>query len=153
MKTKMKLVPFVLLMIFASCSDDGKPNDLETVSKQYFINDLGKSATSGIPITITATFNKDTEEILSTQLNPEGYEALGITREQFQNALDQQDFNFAKSGDDPNEGLSPHAMCIETCIDKYTDSEGNKKRGRGACKANCWVDTGIRIIEALVPAL
>jgi hypothetical protein len=150
----MKLVLFVLLMIFASCSDDGEPNDSETVSKQYFINDLGKSATSGIPITITATFNKDTEEILSTQLNPEGYEALGITREQFQNALDQQYLNFAKSGDDdPNEGLQPHTMCIETRKDKYTDGEGNKLRGRGACKANCWVDTGIRIIKALVPAL
>lgn len=42
-----------------------------------------------------------------------------------------------------------HAGCIEWCKGKYTDEEGNKKRGRGACKANCWVSTAVRVLEAV----
>ncbi|MFD2696584.1 hypothetical protein ACFSQ0_01115 [Mesonia sediminis] len=53
--------------------------------------------------------------------------------------------------ENPNEDLSPHAKCIEDCKDKYTDEYGNKINGRGTCKANCWVDTAIRVLDAGVP--
>lgn len=41
-----------------------------------------------------------------------------------------------------------HSSCIEDCKDKYTDDNGNKIKGRGACKANCWIDTAVAVLEA-----
>lgn len=46
-----------------------------------------------------------------------------------------------------------HSECIENCNDKYTDKEGNKKKGRGACKFNCWVETVKEIIDDLAEIL
>lgn len=62
--------------------------------------------------------------------------------------LSQEDFN-SKLGDATEGEGYGHAGCIAGCNDKYTDENGNKIRGRGACKANCWVETAVRILEAV----
>src|SRR5690625_6807756 len=42
------------------------------------------------------------------------------------------------NSDDPGDD-SPHTKCIQYCIDKYSDEDGNKTKGRGRCKGNSWV--------------
>lgn len=38
-----------------------------------------------------------------------------------------------------------------TELNNNKDENGDKIKGRGAFKANCWVDTAVRILEALSP--
>ncbi|MFK8297105.1 hypothetical protein ACI76O_01785 [Capnocytophaga cynodegmi] len=40
-----------------------------------------------------------------------------------------------------------HAECIDKCNDKHKDENGNKTKGRGACKFNCWVQTVKEVIS------
>jgi hypothetical protein len=41
-----------------------------------------------------------------------------------------------------------HSDCISGCNSSFTDDNGDKISGRGACKGNCWVDTAVRVLEA-----
>ena len=71
------------------------------------------------------------------------FKTSNISVREFQNNLDYQI-------------MGGHSECIEGCKDKYTDENGDKISGRGACKANCWVDTIKDVIKSLakiVPAL
>lgn len=43
-----------------------------------------------------------------------------------------------------------HADCITQCYSDFTNPDGSKKKGRGSCKAGCWVDSVVRIIETIV---
>lgn len=39
--------------------------------------------------------------------------------------------------------------CISGCNSSFTDNNGDKISGRGACKGNCWVDTAVSVLEAV----
>ncbi len=41
------------------------------------------------------------------------------------------------------------SSCIASCQEKFTDSEGNKIKGRGACKAECWAKTAAAVGAAV----
>jgi len=56
------------------------------------------------------------------------------------------------NSDDPGAD-SPHTKCIQYCNDKYSDEDGNKKKGRGRCKGNCWIDTIVRVIIGIGPKI
>lgn len=61
---------------------------------------------------------------------------------------------YVENKSDPSEPeLSEHASCIEWCNQNYTDSNGEKIKGRGKCKGNCWVDTTIRAIGELTSVI
>ena len=161
---KFKFIPFLFLVFsltYISCSDD------ETVSDDYK-NDVLLKSVENEDITevwefsivvdgekingeILLDWNHEKEVANSVIVSSNILDAIGISQSEFDSQL-QTEVN-SDDDDDPNDGLSPHAQCIETCKDKYTDENGNKIRGRGACKANCWVDTAIRLVEAIVPAL
>ncbi len=68
-------------------------------------------------------------------------DALNITQNIFNEDLATETNN--------DKELSPHAACIQWCKKNYTDENGDKIRGRGACKFDCWVDTTIRVIDAI----
>lgn len=55
-----------------------------------------------------------------------------------------------KDGDDGSK-FTDHAGCIEACKDKYI-VDGEKQKGLGSCKANCWVDTGVKVVAAIAKA-
>jgi hypothetical protein len=43
--------------------------------------------------------------------------------------------------------------CIADCQRAFTDENGDKIKGRGACKAHCWVDTVVRTLNAIASIL
>lgn len=96
--------------------------------------------------TITTYWNVELEMPNEVVLSQNLLNALQITQKEF----DQKYSDVTAS--DPKIDLSPHThtKCIHSCNEIFTDADGNKKKGRGACKANCWVDTVIRLIEAIV---
>lgn len=165
MKKYIKFLPFLLLglsLVLNSCSNE------ELVSEEMSVDEFEsfqKSSEEDIPETfivfvnigeeqiegtVTLDWNEEKEESKSVLVSQNILDALGINQQDFDQKYQTATYS---NEDDPNEGLSPHALCIETCNDKYTDENGKKIRGRGRCKGNCWVDTAIRIIEAIVPSL
>lgn len=100
-----------------------------------------------IPVIFQIGITEDDNDLHLFDVSENILELKGITRAEFEAEL----INVTNGGDDdeddPNDGLSPHAKCIETCKDKYLNPDGSKKSGLGGCKANCWVDTGIRILS------
>ncbi|SHJ17664.1 hypothetical protein SAMN04488096_109147 [Mesonia phycicola] len=102
-----------------------------------------------IPVIFQIGITEDDNDLHLFDVSENILELKGITRAEFEAEL----INVTNGGDedDPNDGLSPHSKCIEACKDKYTDEDGNKIKGRGSCKANCWVDTAIRLMDAGVP--
>ncbi|WLD23160.1 hypothetical protein NU10_10635 [Flavobacterium dauae] len=58
------------------------------------------------------------------------------------------------NGEPKDDGakFTDHAGCIEACKDKYI-VDGEKQKGLGACKGNCWVDTSVKVIVAIAQGL
>ena len=64
-------------------------------------------------------------------------------------------YDFWTSHPDPEsqDKKNQHASCIADCHDTFTDDDGNKIKGRGGCKAHCWVDSAARLVSAVVTIL
>ncbi|GET45473.1 hypothetical protein [Capnocytophaga felis] len=80
---------------------------------------------------------------LDSQLSFENFIENKVAEQQMAQALAARNANFPEVY---MEATGGHSDCIEKCNDKYTDEDGNKIEGRGKCKFNCWVDTGIKIL-------
>lgn len=94
----------------------------------------------------TTEYNSTTENLIKVSIEESYFGNTGL------NASDIER-QYETFGDpNPNDGITPHARCLESCKDKYTDTDGNKKKGRGRCKANCWVDTGVKILTLSLAA-
>ncbi|WP_127845536.1 hypothetical protein [Psychroflexus aestuariivivens] len=88
----------------------------------------------------TTEYNTTTEMLIKVSIGENYFVKTGLN-------ISDIESQYETYGDpNPNDGMTPHARCIESCKDKYTDANGNKIRGRGGCKANCWVDTGVKIL-------
>jgi hypothetical protein len=100
------------------------------------------------------TYDNNLDQIVDYDFSDNLFSDYNINEQALRNLIDAEVNGVIIKNSDPgdNDGeLSPHAACIEWCNDHYTDSDGNKIPGRGACKANCWVDTFVRLVDALVP--
>ncbi len=42
------------------------------------------------------------------------------------------------------------SSCIASCQKEFTDKDGNKIKGRGVCKANCWLETAAKVAAVFV---
>ncbi|MBW2963024.1 hypothetical protein [Mesonia aestuariivivens] len=101
-----------------------------------------KATNQEIPISFRIGLSEGSDNLQFFDISDNILKLKGITKAELEAEL----INVANGGDDdddddPNDGLLPHAKCIETCKDKHKKGEG-----RGSCKANCWVDTGIKIL-------
>ena len=100
-------------------------------------------------ITITVSYDTLSELVTWVSLNSEAYTTINMTPQEFFDEV----VNSAVS-----EG-SPHSACINNCRDLFldedgnriSDEDGNEKKGYGSCKANCWVDTAVRVLDAIIP--
>ena len=100
-------------------------------------------------ITITISYDTLSELVTWVSLNSEAYNTINMTPQEFFDEIE----NSAEA-----EG-SPHSECMNDCRDIYLDedgeriltADGNKKKGYGSCKANCWVDTAVRVLDAIIP--
>lgn len=89
---------------------------------------------------------------LDSQLSFENFVENKVAEQQMAKALTARNANFSETYAEA-DGDHNHSKCIENCNDKYTDKDGNKLKGRGACKFNCWVETVKEIIDDLAKIL
>ena len=114
------------------------------IERPYYIESLDEE----ISILFTIGISEEDDDLHFFEVSENILNITGLSK----NELELEVIESTHSDpENPNEDLSPHAKCIEGCKDKYTDENGNKKNGRGSCKANCWVDTAIRVLDAGVP--
>ena len=98
---------------------------------------------------IHITYDDLNDNLVQISISDNYIRETGVTKEEIESTFITE----LNNNKDENGGpkLSEHAACIQWCVKEYTDENGNKIKGRGACKANCWVDTAVRILEALSP--
>ena len=166
----------LLALILCNCNkesvaENNEGNNVETVSSEHkatpnITTQVIKSAvevpsatkqgeTESILVTFTIKVNEDTGEIVSKEVSENLLERLHLkTQEEFQDFIAQEILKKEKARQTARRGEGEtHSKCIEGCNEKHTDENGNKKKGRGACRANCWVDTVVEIIHELADAL
>jgi hypothetical protein len=74
------------------------------------------------------------------------------------NILDQtildEDFFLAFS-EDLNGGINTRiqSSCVASCHSTFTDGDGNKIKGRGGCKAQCWAGAVATVAAAVIIAI
>ncbi len=155
---------FILAALFtlfaSSCSNDGSNNEqtsqesfnLKSLNEETFVQSITITTTDGRVIngSMTGKVNGDTGELLSFVFSQNILDAkIGINPDTFVDEM----VSYGEGSD------SPHSICIQKCKDKHIDPATGKKYtdgrgvGYGGCRFSCWVDTAVRIIEALSPVL
>ncbi len=163
----------LLALILCNCNkesvaENNEGNNVETVSSEHkatpnITTQVIKSAvevpsatkqgeTESILVTFTIKVNEDTGEIVSKEVSENLLERLHLkTQEEFQDFIAQEVLKKEKARQTARdgEGEETHAECITNCYKNFTDENGDKKDGRGACKAGCWVESVIKIIRVV----
>ena len=160
----------LLALILCNCNkesvaENNESNNVETVSSEHkatpnITTQVIKSAvevpsatkqgeTESILVTFTIKVNEETGEIVSKEVSENLLERLHLkTQEEFQDFIAQEILKKEKARQTARRGEGEtHAACITNCYKDFTDENGDKKAGRGACKAGCWVDTVVEIIH------
>ncbi len=117
----------------------------------------------------SVSYNTAVERVISYTISPEILEATGMTKQELdaylKEHMDAEDYNdlvsYAKAepGTRPNDidmskyDVKTHMGCMQYCRDRYTTADGKKISGRGVCKADCWIDSAVRILQGAAAAI
>jgi len=149
---------FSISSILISCSDNDnvvfgvEDNIINEVIYFQLNEDRTTSSTSSSSpnLNVEIAYNTEIEEIISITATEDLLNILNMENNEELVYLIERSISLETYSDGPGDG-SPHTECIQYCNDKYTDENGDKIKGRGKCKSNCWVDTIVRVIEGLSP--
>ena len=155
---KFKLLSLLfIIIIFNSCSKESELNNIdnqiiESESKIFeteFIVDSKFQSGEELDLTLTAEFNLESETLIKYTPSEDLLNLMNLNEIEFEQFLkDTMGASYYLESDKIAKG--DHSECIDGCNEEYTDSDGNKIKGRGACKANCWLRS---ISEALIKAI
>lgn len=154
MKTHIFAFFIAISLLFFACNTDEKlSSQTEDVLPESGILELTRPIQVGpearsVSYSLIAKFDMESEKLISYSVSPELLKSINMSAEELDNYLKEKMGTIYYLGDNPVT-RGEHANCIEMCKDKYTDSDGNKIKGRGACKANCWVDTIVEVLKSI----
>lgn len=149
---------FAISLILVSCSDND--NEVfgidDTIINEVIHFQLNEERTtsstsnSSPNLNVQITYNTEIEKTISVTATEDLLNVLNIENNKELFYLIERSISSETYSDDPGDD-SPHTKCIQYCNDKYTDENGEKKKGRGRCKSNCWIDTIVRVIIGISP--
>ena len=84
-------------------------------------------------------YNLTDESVIDISIESEFFDITSINIDDFEGEFD--DYHYETKGD--------HKDCMDECNDEFRDEDGNKLDGLGRCRTNCWIDTAVRVIEAI----
>lgn len=133
-----------------SCSNEDNSIQEESllVEKRTFTFE-GARTDGSLDLSVEFIYDEINEEPVSIIASDDMLNYLDMTDDELEQYVDQQMQTYGDGDDDGDTKEHNHADCISTCMEKYTNEDGTKKPGRGACKFNCWVSTAVQIIEAI----
>ena len=152
--------------IFFSCDtkeDEIMQNDLtfselEIPSEISYGNNLRNTDVEIGSVTLDVTVMLETgEEVLGQvkvtyPVNDDNYLLSFELTDNIINALGPDHEYWSELHSQDNQRLL-QSSCIASCHTAYTDSDGNKIKGRGWCKAGCWASIGIAAAAVIVAAV
>lgn len=114
-------------------------------------SDKKQGETETLLVTFTIKVNEQTGELISKEVSENLLQRLHLkTQKDFQNLIAKEILKKEEASKTARRGEGEtHSDCINGCNERYTDADGNKIKGRGACRANCWVDTIIEVIYGI----
>lgn len=116
-------------------------DDLLTFEDQIEV--FNSEIDSTFTVTLIGQVSLNDEKLHSLEISDNLFELTNITPQQIQNEIDY--INETQGEDKPS-----HKDCMKDCRNTYI-IDGVKQPGLGGCRFNCWVDTTVRIIDAIVP--
>ena len=142
---------FIGSLFFIQCNND---DTFETKTEDVITENGTIELTSPIKVGpetrattyfITAKFDAEAEKLISYSVSSELLTLIGMSSEQLDNCLkEKMGVIYDMQSTPATRGA--HADCITECYNNFTNPDGSKKKGRGSCKAGCWVDSAVRVI-------
>lgn len=94
----------------------------------------------------------ETEKLISYSVSPELLKSINMSAEELDDYLKEKTGTIYYLENAPaTRGV--HADCITDCYKNFTKEDGTKIKGRGSCKAGCWVDSAVEVIKAVAEAV
>lgn len=168
------LIALSAAVCFAACSDNQSAQipeddffefgDELTISRDF--NVYSETRAENLQLRFTARFDTNLERVVEYKIQSVendiakdldiSYEELDrmLIQELGENYTDMQalEANLAQAKTEAAENFSL-TNCLNGCHDKFTDANGNKVKGRGACKFGCWAERVLKFIEIIVETI
>ncbi|GAB7257664.1 hypothetical protein [uncultured Polaribacter sp.] len=159
-KILIKLYLLSLTIILFSCSNEDAVDNSKILTKvvdvEFKLNGEYKSKVNTTLVgQIEFTMNDEEEDYLDFTFSDNILKQLPITEKEFYQKIEDNitlniDGSYkSKSG----KFLSDISDCKDKCQEDFTNEDGSKIKGRGWCKAGCYVDEVIRVAVILVPII
>ncbi len=163
MKNLLKTIYLsIFLTLLLSCSNDNNEDNGDLLTKvvdvEFKMNSNSKTITPTIVNSqIEFTMSEENEAMIDFKFSENILKKLTISEEEFyQKINDRITLNFdgsKKNKFKSNSIASDLSECKKQCHKDYTNEDGTKIKGRGWCKAGCYLDEVIRVAVILVPVL
>lgn len=135
----------VMSLMMFSCNESNQREEVTNEIKRVETIILpGTNAKGEISGTVEFTFNENSEAVTDIVMSPNLSDYLNLSDEELE-VMVNNEVQATTAG----AGEHDHASCIQGCNTTYTNADGTKKPGRGACKFNCWVSTTVQVLKAV----
>ncbi|KPM33000.1 Hypothetical protein I595_1427 [Croceitalea dokdonensis DOKDO 023] len=168
---KKVIIPICLSFIILfgiSCTEE-KQESLEEVAELSFMEfTIPKEYIYTPESSSKGTAELEVETVKLTFTDENGNEIIGYARFTMPSNSDEQlvkaeftvnimndlqlNSDFWETTMSANIGLANKSSCVASCHDEFTDDEGNKIKGRGWCKAQCWAAAVAVVVAAIIAA-
>ena len=138
-------------IVLFSCEKDNvnTSEDITYKVQKFSFNNPNSRNTEPEIVNIEFAFNTTSEEVIGIHASQNLLDYLNMSDDELESFVFEQMRDEAEA----NGSTHDHSTCIQGCIQNYTNEDGTKKPGRGACKFNCWVSTAVQVIQAIAPVL
>lgn len=101
---------------------------------------------------IEIDYDIETEELSALNMSEGMLDLLHMSKDEFialvnSNVADENQLNSKQKTSSLTAKLG---TCINDCNKNFTNTDGSKKKGRGKCKGNCWLDAAVTVAVAII---
>ena len=143
------ILAVLLIAIFSSCENfNQRKSKVESFRTPFELED-GQVA---LDLYIDVRYDTEKEQFVDFDVSPDVLKLTETSKEAFKKQVNSE---LAKIYD-LDTGSSPSAKegklrkCLDGCNETFTDSDGNKIKGRGPCRAKCWGEALVRVAVTII---
>lgn len=150
----------VILVIFSTISscENEEPiistnSNIENFRRDFQVTNADAKDFNNLFIEIE--YDVEEEELEELNMSDDLLGLLNMSKEEFINLVNSnvENENQLKSGQKTTNLTGKLGTCLNGCSKNFSHSDGSKKKGRGKCKANCWLDVAVTVAIAVINAI